>query len=351
MSVVRGALRTAVVATVAATALGALAPLPARAATHDDYSTGIALLSAGRYDEARQAFERAIGAKPQSSSRHDYFPYYELGIAWQGAGSCRRALDAWGEEERQGEIAKGKQGADLHARQQGCKQLLAQMDQLAGRIEQEASAALPLVAQLEAKASAARTAEARGTLSRSGLVPGTLRAELQQMGAQAHAAANDEGRQKLQDLEARLTALRRDVPATIEAMGAADARAGERAVAERHAAETRAAKRAAAAAPAAASKPPAALVTAVNAFLRGDAPATLQAVDGFQAASPLAAAHACLLRAAALHAQALATAGGGAPQLDAARQALTGCAWREQGLQLSPRIFSPRFAVFAQAIR
>jgi hypothetical protein len=96
--------------------------------------------------------------------------------------------------------------------------------------------------------------------------------------------------------------------------------------------------------------PPAALAQAAAAFMAGDAAATLAALDGFKAASPMAAAHACLLRAAALHAQALAAAGAGEPQLDGARAALTGCAWRTQGLTLSPRVFSPRFAVFAESV-
>jgi hypothetical protein len=62
------------------------------------------------------------------------------------------------------------------------------------------------------------------------------------------------------------------------------------------------------------------------------------------------AAHVCLLRGAALFDQAVAGSEGGAPDLAAARAALTGCPYREQGLALSPRVFSPRFALFAGSL-
>ena len=331
-----------------------LAALVAPRALHaaaSDYEQGVALLAAGRWDEARQALERSIASKPTSTAKRDgYFPYYQLGIAWQGNGSCRRALELWGEEERQGQIQKSPRIGDLRSRQQGCKQLLAQLDQLAARIAQGATELQPLVNQLEQRSASARAPEARALPAARNLAPAALRAELAGMSDKARMAAESEGRQKLQDLDARITALHRDIPATIQAIADADvvAAASAAEAARRAAAERAARQPAPAAAPAA---PSAGLVQAVNAFLQGDAATALAALDALHTRSKLESAHACLLRAAALHQQALQQAGTREPVLDPARQALIGCRWREQGLTLSPKIFSPRFAVFAEAIR
>ena len=100
-----------------------------------------------------------------------------------------------------------------------------------------------------------------------------------------------------------------------------------------------------------AAAPPAALAQAAGAFLRGDATAALAALDAFRPANPLERAHACLLRAATLHQQAVAAATSTDPDLAATRAALAACAWREQRLVLSPLVFSPRFVLLAQSVR
>ncbi len=328
-----------------------LLPGAAHARGDDPYEQGVAALGGGRWLAARQAFERAIADKPKSSKRHGgYFPYYMLGVAWQGEGSCRRALDSWAEEERQGEIQGSSAAANMRTRQQGCQQLLTQLDQLATRIGQDAAALGPQLTDLLQRAAASSSTAGRAAPQQAGISGDAVRGELAGMAAAARAAADEEGRQKLQDLDNRLAALRRQIAATAERIRSADAaEAAARAAAARRAAEQRA-REAQAARERQVAHPSPALVTAVTAFVHGDAAATLAALSSLEPATPLEAAHSCLLRGAALFDQATAAAHGGPPELAEARQALAGCGWREQGLTLAPRVFSPRFAVFAQSV-
>ena len=242
--------RAALVAVAVAVAMLAALPQRARAASANDYDQGVSLLGAGRWDEARQAFERAVASKPTSSAKRDgYFPYYQLGVAWQRLLPVARSTSGARRSSRARSRRARRSATCAHA--SGCKQLLAQLDQLAARIAQGASELQPLVNQLEQRAASARSPAARDIPAAHNLSPAALRGEFAGMGAQAKSAADSEGRQKLQDLDARVTALRRDVPAAIQAIADADVDASAHAAdAARRAAAERAARPAPAAAPA-----------------------------------------------------------------------------------------------------
>ena len=66
-------------------------PAAARGGWRDDYDAAVQAANGRRFDEARRLVERAIAVRPKSAKgRGGYFPYFYLGVAWQGAGSCRR---------------------------------------------------------------------------------------------------------------------------------------------------------------------------------------------------------------------------------------------------------------------
>jgi hypothetical protein len=381
--------------------LAALATAPALlASARDDYDKGLGFVAAGKWEQARHAFENAIADKPKSSGRRGgYFPHYMLGVALQGGGSCRPALDAWAEEERQGEIRGEKPEADMHARQQGCRELLASLDQLAARIAAGAQEAQPQAAELARRATSSPIA--RDAVVAAGVDPTAAATQLTGIANAARTAAAAERRQQLEDLDASLAALRTKLRRALDnVVGAEEAsRAAHDAAAaaaatlhrELKAVEplladaalaarspdkvqrlgklVKAANAALATAPAAELKrrtnelralrvelskapppPSPALAQAVSSFLHGDDAGTLALLAGLTPGGPAEAAHVCLLRGAALYDQSVAAARGDDAALDEARAALTGCPWREQGLTLSPRIFSPRFVMFAQSL-
>lgn len=365
-----------------------LVPPAAFASARNDYDAAITAANARRWDESRRLLERAIAEKPKSAKgRGGYFPYFYLGVAWQGAGSCRRALDAWAEEERQGAIAGNPLANDLRVRITQCRTVLSALDEAAAGVEREAAALLPQLARVQSAAAAARTSAARGVLAEQRVSAETVRRLVDQVKAEARPAAAAEGRDKLLELRRQVTtmsqqldgaeqliaqheaaarsseqtanagaALRHEMGNSRRALdGASPGAAADRLREQLAAAETAlrrgnpgelvrmttALRSLRGRLPRAPSEPSAELSRAVERFLAGDGSGTLAALADHQPKSPLETAHHCLLRAAVLF-------DNGARE--EAQQALAACPWQREKLVLSDRFFSPEFVALAAAV-
>jgi hypothetical protein len=161
-----------------------LAPLLARADYTDDYIAGLAALDHGRYAQAEQYLERALGAKSGSvswvtiqGSRQPYLPHHFLGMAKFRRGDCAAAGAQWNDADNVRALAR------LRALRTEEEQLLAQCSTstvvAASAPTTPASSSAPVTAPAAAtvpedSSAAQAPATASSTQSPSTQVPATL---------------------------------------------------------------------------------------------------------------------------------------------------------------------------------
>ena len=323
------------------------------------YKQGLEALDSARWVDAERFFRAAIAER--SEERYNplfgrrYFPHFQLGVALAEQGDCRAALDAWQASKSQGKIDKDNQlSADLDRRKQGCRDRLARLERVSGEVEEllaQTDDGFTTLAGLAAKPALANRWRARGGLGERQQI---LRQTVDQTRQQATAARQRQDLERLEtvrdqaasiwdDLQSLVAEARSELgevnAATSSALGRLEAetsrarsllrsvsrlapyppeltrrvgavqqlvgeaeRLGEQArpqqlndLESRLEAANRALRRASEA-------PPDALIVALEAHLAGDPRGVLASLDaGEPFDGPRARAHACLLRAAALH--------------------------------------------------
>lgn len=332
---------------------------PLAADPRELYKQGLEALGAERWVDAERFFRAAIAER--SEERYNallgrrYFPHFQLGIALAEQGDCTAALDAWQTSKGQGKINRdGQLSAELGRRSQGCRDRLARVGRLAAEVDEllaQTDDGFATLAGLAAKPALASSWNAQSGLGerqerlRQSIDQGrqqvtaarrrqdaerleTLRDQassiastLQQLIADARAAlgevnaATTSALGSLEGETSRARSLLRSVsrlapypPALASRVGAVQQLVGEaerlgetarpRQMSElegRLKTAYRALRRASAA-------PPDALIVALEAHLAGDPRGVLESLDSAEPFDdPRARAHACLLRAAALH--------------------------------------------------
>lgn len=375
----------------------------------DSYKAGVDAVQSGDFTRAETLMRRAIAGRSEESAHliryfhfRPYLPHFYLGLALAGRGDCAGALTAWKESERQGVIdGLPDERAVLQERRQGCQERLARETEVAER-RREVQAAIDLADQtwseLQAFSSDPDLAPAwdEGELSLASRLEeaGRQIAQARQALAEAPAATLSPGDfDRAADLArgagAKLQILRKEIDLRLQSAaeskedlrqrleglrGSArqelDATAGlapyPPQIAERRAAlqaaidassspdlslpalkEARARLESTTARlRTAARPPPALLVEAAAAWLRGDPAAVLAALHGARLPEPRAQAHAELLQAAARFD--LYRAGGSKDDrlLAAARDDVLAARRLDPSLAPLPKAFPPPFIRF-----
>jgi hypothetical protein len=392
----------------AVVALALLLPAIGFADAREAYKTGVEAVEAGRFAEAEQAFREAIAERGEEKVPligRRYLPHFYLGVALAEQGRCRGALESFTVSERQGKIARAEdEAAELERRKAECR---ARLDQLAAsrrRVEEllaegrdtaatlAALAERPLLAARWSEGESSFAARRKSALERleqaesrvetgfagedpealaeaERLATGAL-TELRQTIAAARRelgelnAAAAEALERLEEDEREAQRLVRSVadlqpyPPQLSRRVAEVATLLERVAASKE--ETSAARidelrdelrSAAARLRDAAAGPPRRLRQAVEAYLAGEFPRTLELLADTEFSDPRAALHASLLRAAAYHALFL-LGGEREPELlDLAREEAAAGHRLDPDFEPAGRYFSPRFLDFYRAVQ
>ena len=385
----------------------ALVAPAARADYRDNYRRGVDAFEQKRWEEAARLMRQAIAEHPDAGAgilgMRRYTPHYFLGVALVEQGDCRAAVEAFDTAEKQGKLSR-EELRDLGQRRQACRGRIQGVADAAAAAQREVDATSSALAQVAAvessplmrdawregspslaarqEAAASQLAAARAQLARaereldaakaaeagksaqaarreleSLLAAATarrdqLQAEAQRELAALHKAA-DEARRRVAAVSKTLAPL----PAAIakqtqrlqEAIGRAASASADSSPAERRQLQD-ALKASLRELQAAVKPPPDELQRAAASYFGGDYDGTLTTLSTAKLTDPRALAHACLLRAAALHAIHLAGGehGGPAPE-QAARQELQRCVASPAAVKPLATVFPPSFlALYAE---
>src|SRR6185436_10660144 len=368
---------------------------------------GIAAFEQKRWEEAARLMRDAIAEHPQAGAgllgMRRYTPHYFLGVALAEQGDCRGAVEALDAAEKQGKLGKEESG-NLVQRRQTCRARLQKSGDAIGAAQREleaAAAAASRVAELQGSAlmreawregspsfasrqesAANQLAAARAQLGRAEreldadkaaeagrsaqaatrelealLAAATARRDELQAEAQRELAAlqktTDEARRRLAfvnrtfaPLPAAIAKQSARVDKAIASAAAADA--------DTPAAELRRLQQALAASlrelQATIKPPPDELLRAAASYLGGDYAGALAALTSAKLAEPRAVAHACLLRAAALHGLGLVRGEAGGPSGAQAREELRRCVAAPQAVKPLATVFPPSFLALYAAV-
>lgn len=373
-------------------------PLAAQNEFRERYRRGVEAFASGRWAEVVREMNGAIGERGEERAgsgllARRYTPRYYLAGALAAQGDCRAAMPVFAEAEGLGQIQKTPDWNDFQRRQRECQTLLEQVDRAAtdarAAVAQASSDAEPLAAlrgdvalidrwnqgepsladaedhaarllrrakdQLEdgtrndrvgALAEAKRSAEEAGSAYRD--LVAEARSMLAAVGrATASALESAEAvfaraRRALRgirdlapyprQLESRVAA----VESLIERFDARGPRTSPAALGDLETQVTTALDALARAA----RRPPRALQDAVEAYLRGDHEAAVEALTDANYNETRARIHTCLLRAASLDVLQM-TAGVEDPRWSAA---IDDCRSLDPAPEPDPRFFSPGFA-------
>jgi hypothetical protein len=388
---------------VVAALLVVLAGAPGAADYRDAYKAGLDAMAKKQWAEAARQMRLAIAERPEPGGvlfLRRYTPQYHLGVALLELGDCRGAVDAFDAAEAQGKLDREEQ-QDLVRRRQGCRQRIGRTAEAVAAAQRDidaAAAAAVEVARVERTAimreawsqgSPSFEARQKPAMDRLAAARGALANADRDLDAVAAEGAGRMAQEARSDLEAiaRDAAQRRDeLLAAVEAartelgkLAAASQREldfvtrslaplppdvarratqlGEVLAAVRDAgSETPLAdltglqervKTASRDLRAAVRPPPDELQQAARAYFAGDYPAALAALGQRPFRDARAAAHACLLKAAALHGAHLA---GAAPGEDPALAELRLC----KQLPVRPKVpaaaFPPTFLALHAAV-
>jgi len=387
----------------------ALLPVAAHADYKEAYKRGVDAIQQKRWDDAIRELRAAIAERPEAAGLmgaglfRRYTPHYFLGVALSELGDCRSALDAFETAERQGKLTR-EDTADLQKKRQVCKQKVVAVAEAAASAQREidgaAAAALQVAAvqstplmraiwaegspSLESRQQAAngRLREARSTLEKAQSAASKEQVEeASKLAQQAHreleALLNDASARRAgaqaeidhaqQDLKKAVESARRELafatrtlnplPAavaqktarlqeTLTAAAAADATTSLVDLRRQQEALTRGARELRGAM----KPPPDGLQKAAIAYFAGDFAATLAALAPLPTGDPRVAAHACLLRAAALHGIHQLQPADDSRGLDAAREEIRRCQGLPHPVQPSVEAFPPSFRALWQEV-
>jgi tetratricopeptide (TPR) repeat protein len=354
-------LRASRLAAAVAAALLVLGAATAHADARDAYKKGLDAVEQKRWDEAVRQLRLAIAERPEATGLlsvgslfRRYTPHYWLGVALAEQGDCKAAVVTFDVAAKQGKLSKEEE-RDLATRRQGCQKRIQSTEEAVAAAQREVDAAAAAAFQVAGvegspvmrsvwregspsfaarqEPAAAQLANARALLARAG----------QELDAEKATSAGRIAVQARRDLEALLAdattrrdALHAEAQRELAALGKAADEARKTvtfvtrsltplppAIAKQCDRVEEALTRAAAAdlgSPladvrrmqqairdslrdlrAAVKPPPDDLQRAAAAYLAGDFDGALAALDAVRGNDPRVAAHACLLRAAALH--------------------------------------------------
>jgi hypothetical protein len=374
-----------------------LAASPAGGDYRDAYKAGLDAIEARQWAEAARQMRLAIAERPDAAAGvlglRRYTPHFHLGVALAESGDCRGSVEAFDAAERQGKLAR-EETQELERRRQGCRQRIARVAEAVTQAQREvdaAAAAAVEVARVESspvmrgvwtqgspsfegrqQPAMGKLAAARGALAnadreldadgaaRAGGLAQEARRELEllardagqrrdELAAQvdrersemAKAAAT--ARRELDFVTRSLAPLPPDVARrATELDGALDAvvaAGADTPLADLQALQDRL-RKASRDLRSAVRPPPDDLQQAARSYFSGDYASALAVLGQRQFTEPRAAAHACLLRAAALHGAHLVTAAAGA---DPAAEELRHCLRMPVKAKLAPNVFPPTF--------
>lgn len=372
----------------------------------DAYKAGLDAIERRQWAEGARQMRLAIAERPDAAGAlgttllRRYTPHYHLGVALVELGECREAVEAFDTAETQGKLAR-EEVQELERRRQQCRQRIARVAEAvdaAQRVMDGAAAAAIEVARIEgspvmrgvwSEGSPSFAARQQAAMARLSSARGALAVADRQLDADAAAAAGTSADQARRELEAlgREAGQRRDelvqrVELERSEMAKA-ATAGQRDLdfvtrslaplppdVARRAAELREVLQQAAGAGeatplaelqaiqdqlrkatrelrSAVRPPPEDLQQAARSYFAGDFAAALATLSQRQFTEPRAVAHACLLRAAALHGAHRAAGASGA---DPAADELRHCLRMPVKPRLSATAFPPTFRALYQAV-
>ncbi len=369
----------------------------------DAYKRAMDAIDQKKWDEAIKQLRLAIAERPEAAGLlnadtlfHRYTPHYWLGVALSEQGHCRDAIPAFDTAEKQGKLSKDE-GRDLMQRRQTCQKRVARTAEAVSQAQREVDAAAAAAFQVAGvegspvmhgvwregspsfaarqQPATARLASARASLARAD----------QELDADQAAEAGRAAQQARKDLEALLAeattrrdALQVEAQAELAALHKAveDARRDVTfvtrslaplppAIAKQCERVDEALTRAAAGdlgtplielrtfqadlriavreLRAAVKPPPDELQRAAAAYLAADYAGALAQLQAIQLTDPRAEAHACLLRAAALHGLHVIERAHAAERLRQAREELERCVALPAAVKPVPAAFPPSF--------
>ena len=324
------------------------------------YKRGLDAIEGKRWEDAARQMRLAIGERPEAAagvlgtSFRRYTPHFYLGVALAEAGDCRGAVEAFDAAEKQGKLSK-EEVRDLAQRRQTCRGRVEKTSEAVAAAQRDVDAAAAAAFQVAGvegaplmrdawregspsfaarqEPAAAQLAAARALLARAdqeldadkaaeaGRSAQAARRDLEALFADAAARRDQlqaDAQREMQTLRKSIDEARRrvgDVSRTLAPLPATIARQAERveealtraaaADAGTPAVELRrlqdALKVSLRELQAAVKPPPDELQRAAAAYFGGDYAGALAALSAAPFTEPRAAAHACLLRAAALH--------------------------------------------------
>ena len=324
----------------------------------DAYKQGLKAIDDQQWDLAAEKMREALAGRSEESGKllmkgrfRRYLPHYFLGVALFELGDCESALASWAESERQGVVTKRKgfYGNLVGSRKQ-CQARARLSDHIASLERQLAG----LESEVDRASSLKRdpvlqTAWNKGSPS---LAERQARAqdELRQAQAQLEQARSQADLDLLPEVENLLADARREWQAFEQQAEAQRAKTRSSRIAETQQAPKGNDEQRPDQPVQEAASPPAELDSAIRVFLDGDYPRVIEILEDYSAEDTRAAAHAHLLRSAALFA--LHRIRGDAELLILARGEARAAHAAEPELSLPERFFSPHYReLFQAAIR
>jgi tetratricopeptide (TPR) repeat protein len=372
----------------------------------DAYKAGLDAIAQKQWAEGARQMRLAIAERPEAAGMlsstflRRYTPHYHLGVALSELGECHEAVEAFDTAERQGKLAK-EEVPDLERRRQLCRQRIARVAEAVAAAQREidagAAAAIevgrvegsPAMAGIWNEGTPSFAARQQGAMGKLASARGALADADRELDADAAAAAGRlavqarhdletlgrEAGQRRDELVARLelersemgkvaTAAQRDldfvtrslaplppdlarratelrtVLADVAAAGQNNQLAELQALHDRLRKATRDLR-------SAVRPPPDDLQQAARAYFAGDYATALSLLGQRQFTEPRAAAHACLLRAAALHGAHRVAA---APGDDPAAGELRHCLRMPVKAKMPAGLFPPTFQTVYDAV-
>ncbi len=374
----------------------------------EPYKRGLDAIAGKRWDEAARQMRLAIGERPEAAagllgtSFRRYTPHYYLGVALAEQGECRGAVEALDAAEKQGKLSK-EEVRDLTEHRQACRNRVQKSTEAVATAQREVDAAAAAAFQVAGVEGAplmrdawregspsfaarhepatAQLAAARALLARAeqeldaekaaeaGRSAQAARRDLEALFADATARRDQlqaEAQREMQALRKSIAEARRRVgevsrtlaplPATIAGQAERVEEALTRAAAAdagTTATELRGLQDALKASlrelQAAVKPPPDELQRAAAAYFGGDFAGALAALSATPFIEPRAAAHACLLRAAALHGLAVLQPGKDGSANRQTRDELHRCLASPAAVKPLATVFPPSFvALYAE---
>lgn len=321
----------------------------------DAYKEGLKAIDDQQWDLAAEKMRQALAGRSEESGKllmkgrfRRYLPHYFLGVALFELGDCESALASWAESELQGVVTKRKDlYRNLVRSREQCQAGVRLSDQIASLERQLAG----LKTEVDKASSLKRDPMLQTAWNKGSPSLAERQARAQKKLRRAHArleqARSQSDRDLLPEVENLLADARREWQAFEQQAEAQHGRTrSSRAAETRQTPKGNDEQRPDQPIREAAS-PPVELDSAVRGFLDGDYPRVIEILESYSAEDTRAAAHAHLLRSAALFA--LHRIRGNAELLILARGEARAAHAAEPALSLPARFFSPQYRELFQA--